>query len=81
MAKNYRNTMACDIVAVAISAIRRTGVAEIRDEKAMLRAYHALLNEPPPCAEDCKWANGARRQKCNCCARNYKNMNDLYERK
>ena len=78
MAKNYRHSRACDILAVAISDIKHNGVAEIRDKDVLLLAFHALLNEPQPCAENCKWAN--RPQKCRCCARNYKRMKDCYER-
>lgn len=80
MENNYRNGPACDTLAVAISTIKHTGTAEIKDADVLIRAYHALLHEPPVCPTNCKWANGVRPQKCTCCARNYKNLKDCYER-
>lgn len=77
---NPKNRAACDLLAAAISTIRRVGVAAIEDDSALVKAYHALLQEPPPCPSDCRYGGGARPQKCNCCARNYKRLKDLYER-
>ena len=80
MARNPKNNAACELLAVAISTIRRVGAAAIEDDKALTRAYHALLQEPPPCTQDCLWAKEGRYQKCQMCARNYKRLKDLYER-
>ena len=80
MARNPKNNAACELLAAAISTIRRAGVAAIEDGEALTRAFHALLTEPPPCMRDCLWAKIGRYQKCQMCARNYKRLNDLYER-
>lgn len=80
MAKNPKNSAACDLLAAAISTIRQVGVAAFENDKALVRAYHALLNEPEPCPDDCLWKKEGKFQKCTCCARNYKRQKDLYER-
>lgn len=80
MAKNPQNTEACKILAAAVSEIKQLGQACLTNASVLIRAHNALVHEPPPCPIDCKWRAGARPQKCNCCARNYKQLNDLYER-
>lgn len=78
MARNPKNRAACNLLAAAISTARRMGVAAIEDDKALVQAYSVLLAEPPECRADCKYRG--RHQKCNCCARNYRNMKDCYEK-
>ena len=79
MAKNPKNSEACNLLAAAISEIKHTGEVYIRNANLLIKANAALLHEPPPCPADCRWRGGARPQKCNCCARNYKRLKDLYE--
>lgn len=79
MAKNPKNNDACNVLAAAISAMARNGGAVvIRDRRALSAAYNALMQEPPPCPDDCLWGKMERTQKCNCCARN-RRLRDLYE--
>ena len=78
MARNEKNAAACDQLAAAISKVRREGAVTIQDDKLLLSAYSALLAAPGPCRDDCK--HRLVRQRCQVCARNYRNLKDNYER-
>jgi hypothetical protein len=80
VAKNPKNNEACNALAAAISACKKNGVVHMRNPAHLIRAYKALLAEPEPCPADCLWGKMERHQKCNCCARNYRRLSDLYER-
>ena len=79
MAQNPKNSAACKLMAKAIAEIRRTGSVVIDDQKALLVAYAAMIAEPGPC-DGCYYETHPKRQKCACCARNYRNLKDCYER-
>ena len=42
-----------------------------------LRTLHSILNKK---CRGCRWRALKRYQKCSCCARNYRNLKDLYEK-
>lgn len=80
MARNPKNNDACNVLAAAISEIKKNGIVYLRNPRPLIRAQKALISEPELCPDDCLWAKEERHQKCNCCARNYRRMPDLYER-
>ena len=79
MARNPKNNAVCEYLAAAISEAKKNGKVTISSSGVLIKAYNALVMEPPPCQDDCLWAKMERPQKCNCCARN-RRLNDLYER-
>lgn len=42
-----------------------------------LRTLHSIINKK---CSGCRWRALRRYQKCSCCARNYRNLKDLYEK-
>jgi len=80
MAKNRNNRPVIELLETAIENIHRHGVAAITGADALQVAADCLKAEPAACREDCRWKRERRPQKCACCARNYRNMKDCYER-
>lgn len=79
MARDPRNEAACNVLAVAISRIKRRGGVTLRDAKPLIAAYASLLQEPEPCPDDCIHAKLQNYRKCNSCASHYRKAPDNYE--
>lgn len=80
MARNPQNNDACNVLAAAISEIKKNGIVYLRNPQHLIRAQKALISEPELCRPDCKYKIIGRYQKCQLCARNYRRMPDLYEK-